>query len=94
MRSLPHAVLLLSSLLPSPFCALLLTLRSSSVSSPPCRPREKVNRPQTRRRRENTADCQEKLRLMRDHLIKAMEIVELLHYREAKKRDVHVSGRA
>lgn len=36
--------------------------------------RERANRPATRRRRENSAECLEKLRTMRDNLLHALEV--------------------
>ncbi len=63
-------------------------------AGPARRPRERVNRPQTRRRRENTQDCLDKLRQIRESMLKALELTELLVFREARKRDIHVSGRA
>ncbi|KAG2498114.1 hypothetical protein HYH03_003872 [Edaphochlamys debaryana] len=53
------------------------------------RPRERVNRPQTRRRRENTQDCLDKLRQIRESMLKSLEMTELLTFREARKRDMH-----
>ncbi|GFR40774.1 hypothetical protein Agub_g1388 [Astrephomene gubernaculifera] len=53
------------------------------------RPRERVNRPQTRRRRENTQDCLDKMRQMRESMLKSLELTELLTFREARKRDIH-----
>ncbi|GLC38898.1 hypothetical protein PLESTB_000459500 [Pleodorina starrii] len=53
------------------------------------RPRERVNRPQTRRRRENTQDCLDKMRQIRESMLKSLEMTELLTFREARKRDIH-----
>lgn len=53
-----------------------------------------MNRPQTRRRRENTQDCLDKLRQIRESMLKALELTELLVFREARKRDIQVSRRA
>mmetsp|Transcript_18428 Transcript_18428/g.51673 ORF Transcript_18428/g.51673 Transcript_18428/m.51673 type:complete len:636 (-) Transcript_18428:160-2067(-) len=53
------------------------------------RPREKVNRPLTRRRRENSVDCLEKLRTIHENILHAMEITELMVMRERKKRDIY-----
>ncbi|KAG1670869.1 hypothetical protein FOA52_000371 [Chlamydomonas sp. UWO 241] len=50
--------------------------------------RERANRPATRRRRENSAECLEKLRTMRDNLLHALEMSELLVMRERKKREM------
>jgi len=52
------------------------------------RPREKPNRPLTRRRRENSQECQEKLRVLRDNILRALELSELLMIREQKKHDI------
>lgn len=49
------------------------------------RPREKVNRPQTRRRRENSMECLEKLKTIKDNLYHAMEMAKLTLWRENKK---------
>ena len=56
------------------------------------RPREKVNRPFTRRRRENNTESADKLRMIHENMLHAMEITELMVVRERKKRDIHVSG--
>ncbi|GIL51503.1 hypothetical protein Vafri_7475 [Volvox africanus] len=53
------------------------------------RPRERINRPLTRRRRENTQDCLDKMRQIRDSMLKSLEMTELLTFREARKRDIH-----
>ena len=55
-----------------------------------CRPREKVNRPQTRRRRENTDDSLEKMRLIQANLGKAHEILETILRREQRKANLVV----
>jgi enhancer of polycomb-like protein len=52
------------------------------------RPREKVNRPQTRRRRENNQDSLEKLVMIRQNVGTALQLFELLVRRERKKRDM------
>ncbi|KAL4437402.1 hypothetical protein ABPG75_004541 [Micractinium tetrahymenae] len=52
------------------------------------RPRERIHRPQTRRRRENNADSLEKLRMIRENVLKALDIFECLVKRERKKRDL------
>ncbi|PSC68541.1 enhancer of polycomb 1 [Micractinium conductrix] len=52
------------------------------------RPRERIHRPQTRRRRENNADSLEKLRMVRENVLKALDIFEGLVKRERKKRDL------
>lgn len=56
------------------------------------RPRERINRPQTRRRRENNQESWEKLLLMKHNLTKAKEITELMAKRERKKRDAVVGS--
>ena len=56
------------------------------------RPREKVNRPQTRRRRDNTEECLEKLRTIKENLANAKGIVDEIVRRERRKRDLFVSG--
>ena len=62
------------------------------VHNPPYRAREKHRGPQTRRRRENTVGCLDKLRTIRDNLMGAMEVAEMLVLREKKKREMLVSG--
>ena len=52
------------------------------------RPRERLNRPQTRRRRENNEDSLDKLRMIRGNLMTALDIFETLVKRERKKRDM------
>lgn len=52
------------------------------------RPREKANRPQQRRRRENSHECLDKMRSMREDLLHALQVSELLVLREKKKRDI------
>ncbi|PRW60332.1 enhancer of polycomb 1 isoform A [Chlorella sorokiniana] len=52
------------------------------------RPRERIHRPQTRRRRENNQDSLEKLRMIRENVLKALDIFECLVKRERKKRDL------
>ncbi|KAL4429854.1 hypothetical protein ABPG77_010971 [Micractinium sp. CCAP 211/92] len=52
------------------------------------RPRERIHRPQTRRRRENNADSLEKLRMIRENVLRALDIFECLVKRERKKRDL------
>ena len=54
------------------------------------RPRERINRPQTRRRRENNQESWDKLLLMKQNLTKAKEVTELMAKRERKKRDAVV----
>jgi enhancer of polycomb-like protein len=55
------------------------------------RPRERIHRPQTRRRRENNVDSLDKLRMIRENVLKALDIFECLVKRERKKRDLVVS---
>ena len=74
----------------------LQTSGNHPIPCPPshcCRPREKVHRPQTRRRRENTEDSLDKLRMIRENVLKALEIFEMLVRRERKKRDLLVRER-
>ncbi|KAI3429860.1 hypothetical protein D9Q98_010171 [Chlorella vulgaris] len=52
------------------------------------RPRERVHRPATRRRRENNSDSLEKLRMIRENVLKGLDILECLVKRERKKRDL------
>ncbi len=54
----------------------------------PNRPREKVNRPQTRRRRDNPEECVDKLRQMGDNIRGALGIVCEIIRRERRKRDL------
>ena len=56
-----------------------------------CRAREKVHRPQTRRRRENNEDSLDKMQQMRKNIRKAVEIMEHLVRREHKKLHIAVS---
>lgn len=53
--------------------------------------RDKVNRPQTRRRRDNSDELMEKLRQLRDNLQGAKQILEEVVRRERRKRDLAVS---
>lgn len=50
-----------------------------------CRPRDKIHRPQTRRRRENNEESLDKMRTLRTNLVKAYEVHEWLVRREAQK---------
>ncbi|KAK9817316.1 hypothetical protein WJX72_012553 [[Myrmecia] bisecta] len=52
------------------------------------RPRERIHRPQTRRRRENNEDSLEKMKAIRANLMKSQELLEWLARREKKKRDL------
>jgi enhancer of polycomb-like protein len=54
------------------------------------RPREKIHRPQTRRRRENNEDSLEKMQAMRRNLRKAGEALEWVTRREQKKAHLAV----
>lgn len=56
-----------------------------------CRTREKVNRPQTRRRRDNSDELLDKLRMLRDNLAAAKVIMDDVVRRERRKRDLAVS---
>lgn len=51
-----------------------------------------MNRPQTRRRRENSAECLDKMRTMRENIYKALEMAELALFREKRKREMYVSN--
>ena len=51
-------------------------------------PREKLNRPQTRRRRDNTEECLDKLRQLRENLGAAAAVAEQVVRRERRKRDI------
>ena len=53
-----------------------------------CRPREKIHRPQTRRRRENNPDSFERLQTISDNIRMALQLFELVVKRERKKRDM------
>lgn len=52
------------------------------------RPREKTNRPQTRRRRENDVQAFHRMRSLRHNLDTARAILEWLQRRERRKRDI------
>lgn len=52
------------------------------------RPREKIHRPQTRRRRENNPDSLDKLHMISENMRVAMSLFELVVKRERKKRDM------
>jgi len=49
------------------------------------RPREKQHRPQTRRRRENDMRSYDRLREVRENLVSACQLMDLVHARELKK---------
>ena len=55
-----------------------------------CRAREKINRPQTRRRRENNEDSVDKMQAIRRNLKKAWELLEYVTRREERKRSLVV----
>lgn len=55
------------------------------------RTREKINRPQTRRRRDNSEELLDKLRLLKDNLVSARAIMDEVVRRERRKRDLAVS---
>ena len=55
-----------------------------------CRPRDKIHRPQTRRRRENNEDSLDKMKMMRQNLVKAYEILEWVTRREQRKTHIVV----
>lgn len=50
-----------------------------------------MHRPQTRRRKENSLDCLEKMKQLRDNILAALEMTEMVVFRESRKRDIHVS---
>lgn len=52
------------------------------------RTREKINRPQTRRRRDNSEELLDKLRLLKDNLVSARAIMDEVVRRERRKRDL------
>lgn len=56
------------------------------------RAREKVNRPQTRRRRDNSDELMDKMRLLQTNLSGAKQIMEEVVRRERRKRDLAVGG--
>jgi len=56
------------------------------------RAREKVNRPQTRRRRDNSDELMDKMRLLQANLAAARQIMEEVVRRERRKRDLAVCG--
>lgn len=55
------------------------------------RPRDKVHRPQTRRRRENNEESLEKMKLLRQNLVRGYEILEWVTRRESRKCNLAVS---
>jgi len=57
------------------------------------RPREKIHRPQTRRRRENNEDSVEKMQAIRRNLRKAYELLEFVTRREQRKCSLAVRAR-
>jgi hypothetical protein len=57
-----------------------------------CRPRERLHRPQTRRRRENNEDSLEKMKMIQANVHKGLDLFEMLVKRERKKRDLVVRG--
>ena len=65
-------------------------IRAQARDRPPCRPRERIHRPQTRRRKENNEEAMDKMRAIQGNLTKARELVEQLLRRERKKRDIVV----
>lgn len=81
------------------FCKRCRTGAFPLLSNLPCflliRPRDKVNRPQTRRRRDNPEECIEKLRQMQENIRAALAIVCEIIRRERRKRDLmHTEVRA
>ena len=59
-----------------------------------CRPRDKIHRPQTRRRRENNEESLDKMKTLRQNLVKAYEVLEWLTRREQRKCNLVVSRRS
>lgn len=59
-----------------------------------CRTREKINRPQTRRRRDNSEELLDKMRLLKDNLAAARSIMDEVVRRERRKRDLAVRDEA
>ena len=55
------------------------------------RPRDKVHRPQTRKRRENNEESLEKMRQLRQNLLRGYELLAWVTRREEFKRNVAVS---
>ena len=64
----------------------LLRLQCRSLA----RPRERIHRPQTRRRRETNEDAMDKLKLIEANLKKSLDLCEWVLRRERKKRDLAV----
>ena len=52
------------------------------------RPREKLSRPQTRRKRENDLVAYEKMQEIRANMEKGIAVLEAIHKRERRKRDM------
>ena len=53
-----------------------------------CRLRDKIHRPQTRRRRENNVDSYDKLQMISTNIKIALDLFENVVKRERKKRDM------
>lgn len=53
-----------------------------------CRLRDKIHRPQTRRRRENNIDSYDKLQMISTNIKIALDLFENVVKRERKKRDM------
>ncbi len=51
----------------------------------PRRPREKIHRPQTRRRKEAPGEALDKMKMLRANLLKSRDMLEALNRRERKK---------
>ncbi|WIA18855.1 hypothetical protein OEZ85_003533 [Tetradesmus obliquus] len=64
------------------------TLASDTNPYNTFRTREKTNRPQTRRRRDNSDELLDKLRQLRDNLVGAKAVLEEVVRRERRKRDL------
>ena len=78
-------------------CAEASTHQTQSVGSQQqlgCRPREKLHRPQTRRRRDQADDSLDKLRQLRSNLGRARELLDTLARREQRKAHMLVSFNA
>ena len=68
-----------------------VTIQLSPAWAYLCRPREKANRPQTRRRKDTNEENLEKLRTIRLNQQKAVELAQLVLKREKKKQALVVS---
>ncbi len=73
-------------------------LRSNGMNLPWCnprglvrRPREKIHRPQTRRRKEAPGEALDKMKALRANLHKSRDICESINRRERKKYSIVVT---